>query len=233
MTWPLPLSVQRHHLTPLRSDGLAREPRLTRRAVWERCLATSALIIPARWDEADVLHAWLEAQATRTPTAHVEMGPFNQRRAPASPRLRAAGDPGLLLTVTGRVINTHGEPLAGATIEIWQANHGGLYDLDGHRYRAALKAAGSGAYAFESVMPGHYPARVARHVHHFVTAPGHKPLSTQLYFATDEVFGGNPDATFTKDPLITSRTLVRPVTMTGTPEASLAAVEFELVMERA
>ena len=66
-----------------------------------------------------------------------------------------------------------------------------------------------------------------------MTAAGHKPLSTQLYFATDEVFEGNPDVNFKKDPLITSRTLVRPVIMSGTPEAPTAAVAFELVMEKA
>ena len=206
---------------------------LSRRDVLKQCLATGALIAPAGWGEADALHAWLEAQGSRPATTHVEMGPFYKRRAPASPALRSAGDPGLPLTVTGRVITTNGEPISAATIEIWQANHGGLYDLEGYRYRATLKPSNAGAYGFESVMPGHYPARVARHVHYFVTAPGHTPLSTQLYFATDEVFEGNPDANFKKDPLITSRTLVRPVKMSGTPEASLAAVEFELVMERA
>jgi protocatechuate 3,4-dioxygenase beta subunit len=206
---------------------------LTRRDLLRQCLATGALIVPPHWGDAEAAHAWLEAQATRPPTAHVEMGPFYKRRAPASSTLRGAGDPGLRLMVTGRVITGHGAPIPGAAIEIWQANHGGLYDLEGYRYRATLKPSTSGAYAFESVMPGHYPARVARHVHYFVTAPGHKPLSTQLYFATDEVFEGNPDANFKKDPLITSRTLVRPVKMTGTPEVSIAAVEFELVMEGA
>lgn len=82
-------------------------------------------------------------------------------------------------------------------------------------------------------MPGHYPARVARHVHYFVTAPGYKPLSTQLYFATDEVFEGDPDKHFSKDPLVTSRELVRPVTLGGQPGAAVAAVGFELVLEKA
>lgn len=82
-------------------------------------------------------------------------------------------------------------------------------------------------------MPGHYPARVARHVHYFVTVPGHKPLTTQLYFATDEVFDRNPDKNYSKDPLITARDLVRPLTLTGKPEASIAAVEFELVLGKA
>ena len=205
----------------------------SRRDVIRQCLAAGVLVVPAGWGEAEVLHAWFEAQGQREPTPHVEMGPFYKRRAPATAMMRQTGDPGMPLTVTGRVIGVHGDAVSNATIEVWQADHGGLYDLDGYRFRAALTPGASGAYGFESIMPGHYPARVARHVHYFVTAPGHKPLTTQLYFASDEVFEGNPDRHFKKDPLITSRSLVRPVTLTGTPAAGLAKVEFELVLEKA
>ena len=203
----------------------------SRRDVIKQCLAAGVLIVPAGWTESDVLHAWFEAQRQSTP--HVEMGPFYKKRAPADAMMRHAGDRGLPHDVSGRVINVHGEPVPGATIEVWQADDGGLYDLEGYRFRAALKPSATGSYGFQSVMPGHYPARVARHVHYFVNAPGHKPLSTQLYFATDEVFDGNPDKNFTKDPLITERSLVRPVVLGGNPANSLARVEFELVMEKA
>ena len=81
-------------------------------------------------------------------------------------------------------------------------------------------------------MPGHYPARVCQHVHYVVTAPGHKPLVTQLYFATDPVFDGDPDKNYGKDPLIISRELVRPVTLTGDPKTIQAAVQFDVVLER-
>jgi protocatechuate 3,4-dioxygenase beta subunit len=206
---------------------------LSRRDVLRECLMGGVLIVPALWSEAEVLEAWFQAGAARKVTPHVEMGPFYKKRAPTSPMLRAAGDPGLPLTVTGRVITVHGEAVPDAKIEVWQANHGGLYDLDGYRFRAVLAPQRSGDYMFESVLPGHYPARVARHVHYFVTAPGFKPLITQLYFETDEVFAGNPDKHYKKDPLITSRDVVRPVTMTGAPTAAVAAVTFELVMEKA
>ena len=66
-----------------------------------------------------------------------------------------------------------------------------------------------------------------------VSAPGHKPLITQLYFATDPVFDGDPDKNFTRDPLIQSRELVRPVALVGDPKDIHAAVNFELVLERA
>ena len=205
----------------------------SRRDVIRQCLAAGVLVVPAGWAEAEVLHAWFDAQAKLEPTPHVEMGPFYKKRAPATTMLRGTTDPGMPLKVSGRVINVHGEPLPNATVEIWQADHGGLYDIEGYRYRAALTPGATGAYGFDSVMPGHYPARVARHVHYFVTAPGHKPLSTQLYFATDEAFEGNPDRNFSKDPLVTSRSLVRPVTLAGTPAEGLAKVEFELVLEKA
>jgi protocatechuate 3,4-dioxygenase beta subunit len=205
----------------------------SRRDVLRQCLAAGALVVPAGWREAEALHAWLDAQDSRMPTAHCEMGPFYKSHAPDASLLRGAGDRGMPLAVTGRVVTVHGEAIPAARVEVWQADDDGLYDLEGFKYRATLSPGASGTYRFESVMPGHYPARVARHVHYFVTAPGCKPLTTQLYFATDEVFEGNPDRHFTKDPLITSRSLVRPVTLGGRPETPNASVEFELVLEKA
>jgi protocatechuate 3,4-dioxygenase beta subunit len=81
-------------------------------------------------------------------------------------------------------------------------------------------------------MPGHYPARVCQHIHYLVTAPGCKALTTQLYFGTDPVFQGDPARNFTKDPLIQSAELVRPVKMTKSTTGNRADVTFELVLER-
>jgi protocatechuate 3,4-dioxygenase beta subunit len=173
-----------------------------------------------------------EKDPARKPTPWNEIGPFYKRLAPDSAMLREPKDPGLPVQVGGRVFNTRGEALAGAKIEIWQANHFGLYDLDGYRYRACLSANGEGKYAFDSVMPGHYPARVCQHIHYLVTAPGHKPLITQLYFATDPVFEGDPARNYSKDPLVMSAELVRPVTLSGDPKAIQANVTFEVVLER-
>jgi len=204
----------------------------SRRDVLRECLAGGVLLSTARLCESDVIAAWTGEQAAR-PTPHVEMGPFYKKRAPRNARLRVAGDPGVALAVTGHVLGSQGNPVPDAVIEIWQANDAGLYDLDGYRYRTTLTSARAGEYGFDSIVPGHYPARVCRHVHYLVTAPGYKPLSTQLYFATDEVFEGNPDKNFTKDPLITSRDLVRPVVLDGQPGSAVGRVTFELVLEKA
>ena len=206
--------------------------RWSRRDVLRECLASGVLLTSARLCEADVLAAWTGEQAAR-PTPHVEMGPFYKKRAPRNTRLRGAGDPGVALSVRGRVVGSQGNAIQDAVIEIWQADDAGLYDLDGYRYRATLSPTRTGEYGFDSIIPGHYPARVARHVHYLVTAPGYRPLSTQLYFATDEVFEGNPAKNFTKDPLITSRDLVRPVVLDGQPGSAIARVTFELVLAKA
>lgn len=206
---------------------------LNRRDVLWKCAALGALTLAPGVSMADVF-AWSENQkpSSRTPTPWNEIGPFYKREAPNVADLRAPGDKGLPLSVTGRVFDTRGEAIEGAKIEIWQADDAGLYDLDGYKYRASLTTDRGGAYGFGSIMPGHYPARVCQHIHYLVTAPGCKALTTQLYFATDPAFGGDPARNFTKDPLIQSVELVRPVKMTKSSAGNRADVTFELVLER-
>lgn len=208
-----------------------REP-LSRRDILLKCAALGALTLAPGMSMAEVF-AWSEMQApVRPPTPWNELGPFYKREAPHVPELRAPGDRGLPLAVAGRVFDTRGVALEGAKIEIWQADDAGLYDLDGYRYRTSLTADRSGAYGFGSIMPGHYPARVCQHIHYLVTAPGCKPLTTQLYFATDPAFDGDAAKNYTRDPLIQSLELVRPVKMSRPPDGSRAEVTFELVLER-
>ena len=207
--------------------------RLSRRELLDKALGLGVVTSTLALAPAALAQAMKESEARRTPTPHVELGPFYKRSAPKTSDMRAPGDPGLPLTVTGVVYGSRGDLLRGATVEVWQTDHLGLYDLDGYRYRALLESGGDAAYTFGSVMPGHYPDRVCQHIHYLVRAPGHKPLVTQLYFATDPVFEGDPDRNFRKDPLVSSRELVRPVTLTGDPKDVRAAVRFDVVLERA
>src|SRR5271170_2190596 len=204
---------------------------ISRRDVLAKCMALGFVTSAANLLPSTLAEAWEQNEIIRKPTPTVELGPFYKRRAPGSNILREPGDPGMPLAVSGQVFDTRGSIIPAATVEVWQTNHLGLYDLDGYRYRAKLVTGAEGKYDFSSVMPGHYPARVCQHVHYLVTAPGHKPLTTQLYFATDPVLEGDPDKNYTRDPLITSRELVRPVTLIGDPKDMYAAVRFELVLE--
>lgn len=206
--------------------------RLARRELLSKCMALGVLTSTANLLPSALAAAWQEKEKSRlAPTPAAELGPFYKRLAPSNSAMRAPGDPGMPLVVTGQVFSSRGELIPSAIVEIWQTNHEGLYDLDGYHYRTKLTTPADGKYEFSSVMPGHYPARVCQHIHYAVTAPGYRPLVTQLYFATDPVFDGDPDKNFVRDPLITSRELVRPVTLVGDPKDIHAAVKFELVLE--
>jgi len=203
----------------------------TRRELLERCAVFGALTLATSMPLAAVATAWEEAEKKRQPTPFCELGPFYKRQAPNTPMLRAPGDSGMPLKVSGVVYNTRGDVVPDAKLEIWQTDNLGHYDIEGYRYRALLAPGAKGSYTIESVMPGHSPTRVCQHVHYLITAPGHKPLITQLYFATDPVFEGDPDKNYTRDPLITSRELIRPVMIKEEPKQVLAMVNFDLVME--
>jgi protocatechuate 3,4-dioxygenase, beta subunit len=104
---------------------------------------------------------------------------------------RAAGQ---VVHVTGHVRNAAGEPVAGARIEIWQANTHGRYthpndsnsapldpNFEGY---ASLTTDQQGRYRFKTIKPGAYPAgRSVRppHIHFDVTGRKDK-LITQMYF---------------------------------------------------
>jgi catechol 1,2-dioxygenase len=80
--------------------------------------------------------------------------------------------------------------VAGALLDIWHADGDGRYhDADeDYRLRGQLLTDADGAYALETVRPGHYlngPGYRPAHIHFMVTKPGLAPLTTQLYFAGD------------------------------------------------
>lgn len=119
------------------------------------------------------------------------LGPFYVKGAPAQAELCASGSGGgQRLTVTGRVLGMPDcAPLAGALVEVWQADARGDYsqvgakaDAAGCLLRASLRTDANGRYAFHTVLPGEYPGR-PRHIHYRVSAKGHATLVTQLYFA--------------------------------------------------
>ena len=204
---------------------------MTRRELLERCAFSGALMLATSLTVPALAAEWDESERKRKPTPYCELGPFYKREAPYRSTLRGPSDAGMPLALSGAVYNTRGEIVPDAKVEIWQTDNDGHYDIEGYRYRTLLTPGPKGTYAVESVMPGHYPSRVCQHVHYLTTASGHRPLITQLYFATDPVFEGDPDKNYTRDPLIASRELVRPVMIKADAKQSVAVVTFDLVME--
>jgi protocatechuate 3,4-dioxygenase, beta subunit len=114
----------------------------------------------------------------------------------ASPPGRPGRANGELLLVEGQVLTLHRRPIAGARIEIWQANSSGKYrhrsdttsgQLDPNfEGFAVLRTDQDGHYAFRTVKPGGYrtPHGDLRPPHiHFLVDVGADRLITQMYFA--------------------------------------------------
>lgn len=128
----------------------------------------------------------------RSPKASA--GPFWKRGAPARTRLTAPG--GRPLLVAGQLVAAGTcTPLAGALVDVWQADPQGRYDQEGFGLRAQFRTDGEGRFELRTVWPGRYQAAGDRlrpaHIHLFVRAAGHRPLTTQLYFEGDPHLAGD------------------------------------------
>lgn len=88
---------------------------------------------------------------------------------------------GTRLVVTGYVLTTTCQPIAGARVDFWQADDKGQYDNSGYRLRGYVLTDAAGRYSMETIVPGLYPGRT-RHIHVKVQPPNKPILTTQLYF---------------------------------------------------
>lgn len=153
-------------------------------------------------------------------TASTVLGPFHVVDSPARELgadigADAAGESCL---VTGRVLSPDARPLAGAVVDVWQANSQGFYDVqqpetqpEGN-LRGLFTTDTDGRFWLRTVVPAHYPipddgpvGRLLRttgrhpyrpaHIHVIAGARGYSPVTTHLfvagspYIGSDTVFG--------------------------------------------
>lgn len=165
--------------TPLESIGIphASACRVSRRSLLGA--AVTLLFAPAL----------VRAQTCR-PTPRDALGPFYKPNAPAQAELCKSASGGVhKLVVSGRVLGMpQCTPLAGALVEVWQADERGNYsqvgakpDDPGCLLRASLTTDREGRYRYTTLLPGEYPGR-PRHIHYRVSHAGYATLVTQLYF---------------------------------------------------
>jgi protocatechuate 3,4-dioxygenase beta subunit len=103
----------------------------------------------------------------------------------------AVGD---ITWLNGRILDARGEPIRGATVEIWQVDHQGIYfhsrsgpaakrDKNFQGYGRFLTAS-SGEYQFRTIKPIAYTGR-APHIHFALHVKGRERFTTQCYIAGD------------------------------------------------
>lgn len=130
---------------------------------------------------------------------------------------------GEAMLLTGRVTDEDGKPLANAIVDIWHADSKGNYSYfdksqSDFNLRRRIKTDSDGRYAVRSIIPsgygcppegstqallnllGRHGQRPA-HIHYFVSAPGHKHLTTQINLAGDQ-FTYDDFAFATRDELV-------------------------------
>lgn len=111
-------------------------------------------------------------------------GPYFTPNSPERTSLLEAGMEGTRILVTGYVLGTNCQPVAGALMDWWQADDRGQYDNVSYGLRGHQFTDESGRYSLETVVPGLYPGRT-RHFHLKVQAPNRPILTTQLYFPNE------------------------------------------------
>jgi catechol 1,2-dioxygenase len=191
-------------------------------------------------------------------TESTVLGPFHVADSPAralgdSISLDGVGEPCL---VTGRVSGPDGEPVPGASVDVWQAGADGFYDVQQpgvvpeSNLRGRFTADPDGQFRFRSVVPRYYPIPAdgptgsllratgrhpyrPAHIHFIVSAPGYETVTTHVFAAgspyldSDAVFG-------------VKESLVREFALVDDPERAervglpnpFRAVDFAVVLRR-
>jgi len=107
--------------------------------------------------------------------------------------VKGSGDvaAGNLLLLGGTVLDTDGQPISGALVEIWQTDANGAYmhpndpatasrDMNFQFYGESTTAL-DGSYSFRTIVPGQYEPRPV-HIHFKVRFEGKELLTSQFYF---------------------------------------------------
>lgn len=142
-------------------------------------------------------------------TSSSVLGPFHISGAPPIPfgHDMKRHYPGPVLLTTGRVMDRDGNPVAGATLDIWQTAPNGLYssqdpEQDTYSFHGLQTTNAEGRYGFTTVKPvsytvpsdgpvgdllnatGRHPWRPS-HLHFIVKAEGFRTLVSEVFAADD------------------------------------------------
>jgi catechol 1,2-dioxygenase len=117
------------------------------------------------------------------------------------------GDAATVMFVEGQVVDLQGQPIAGALVDVWQADSKGNYShfdksQSDYNLRRRISTDAQGRYRFRSIVPSGYGCNPSgptqeclnqlgrhgqrpAHIHFFVSAPGYEHLTTQINLSND------------------------------------------------
>lgn len=123
-------------------------------------------------------------RAPATPTTASTEGPYFKAGSPQKDSLVTADMAGTRLTLFAFVLARSCAPVAGAKVDIWQADANGSYDNTGYTLRGHVFTDAQGRFQMQTIVPGRYPGRTP-HIHVKVEPPGGPMLTTQLYMPNE------------------------------------------------
>jgi protocatechuate 3,4-dioxygenase beta subunit len=209
--------------------------RLDRRTLLtQAALTAAAVVIPRELVAAELV-----------PTPGQTEGPFYPVEFPPdmdNDLVRVTGQAaravGQVIHISGRVVDTRGQPKTGSIVEIWQCDANGIYRHpragDQGRIDHAFQGYGrtqvgeQGEYRFRTIRPVPYPGRTP-HIHFAVHVPGYGRLVTQMYIEGEPLNS--------RDRLLNSirdaearRSVIVPLAAQRSPEPSALHGQFDIVV---
>lgn len=195
-------------------------------------------------------------------TSSSVLGPFHISNSPDTPlgadlKGKHGGE---LVLVKGTVKDLQGNPIAGATLDIWQTAPNGLYssqdpDQDTYDFHALFTSDEDGNYRFTTAKPvsytvptdgpvgdllkatGRHPWRPS-HLHYIVKATGFRTLVTEVfpnddpYLDQDTVFGVREDLVMTYVRQSTDTFPADGYELSGKVNEDYLLVDFDLILSK-
>lgn len=198
----------------------------------------------------NVMHDTKGREAAGTETSL--LGPFFRETAPEFPlgaSIAVHETAGTEILLFGEILDASGSPVPHASIDVWQTNAHGLYDLQAKDasvmdLRGRFRADAHGRYHLRTVQPigysipmdgpvGQLVRRQGRHgmrpahIHVLVAAEGHRELVTALYLADDPHLDSDTVFGVSRSLAVTPAMGVR-----GAPRADLPAIRYDFRLSR-
>jgi hydroxyquinol 1,2-dioxygenase len=204
-----------------------------------------------------MLTVMLNDRLPKGATPHTVLGPFYVEGSPEfeAGADMAAGHRAEPCFISGRVLDTDGAPIAGAVLDLWQADDAGLYEVqleakDGPYLRGVYRTGADGRYLVRTIAPLGYSIPMdgpvgdlvrmtevshfrPAHIHFLVSAPGYQPVITHLFKRGAEYLEN--DAVFAvKEELVTDFTRHEPGTAPNgeAVERPFWTVEYDFILAR-